>query len=75
MAHQLPTICRRCGGLVTDEMAWTIGHIIEVDLAPHLMWDEDNHCIEHARCNFAAGAAYGNRKRGRRPSRSTSRDW
>ena len=74
MAQHLPCLCRRCGQPVTEHMAWTIGHIVEVDLAPELMWEPSNHCIEHARCNYAAGARYVNRKRsaGRRV---TSREW
>lgn len=78
MAQELPTVCWRCGYVVTEDMAWTIGHIIEVDVAPELMWESTNHRIEHARCNFSAGARYGNRKRGRSrgvPTSPTSRDW
>ncbi len=76
MAEQLPAPCWRCGQLILPGMAWTIGHVIEVDIAPELMWDPSNHRHEHARCNAAAGARYGNRKRRRvRPTAPTSRDW
>ena len=76
MAKDLPVICWRCGQWITQDMAWTIGHVIEVDLAPELMWDPENHRLEHADCNFRAGAVYGNRKRGRATQVSpTSRAW
>lgn len=75
MAEQLPAICWRCGQIITQDMAWTIGHVIEVDRAPELMWDEENHQPEHATCNFSAGAAYGNRKRGQAQPSPTSRRW
>lgn len=76
MAQQLPLQCWRCGGWITSAADLTIGHIIEVDRAPELMWDEDNHKPEHRRCNLSAGAVYGNRKRGRtRTAPVTSRDW
>ena len=76
MAEQLPAPCWRCRRLITPGMAWTIGHIIEVDIAPELMWEPSNHRPEHQHCNFAAGARYGNRKRRRqRPAAPTSRDW
>ena len=76
MAKDLPVVCWRCGQWITQDMAWTIGHVIEVDLAPELMWDPENHRLEHADCNFRAGAVYGNRKRGRGGSqRVTSRAW
>ena len=78
MAQELPAVCWRCGQMVTEDMRWTIGHVIEVDVAPELMWEPTNHAIEHARCNYRAGAVYGNRKRGRvrtAPTSPTSRDW
>ncbi len=59
-----------------DEHDLTIGHIIEVDRAPELMWDEDNTRPEHRTCNYRAGAVYGNRKRGRAAAAApTSRQW
>lgn len=75
MAEQLPAPCWRCGRIITPDMVWTIGHIIEADAAPELMWDPQNTAPEHARCNFAAGARYTNRKRSRRRPAPTSRDW
>ena len=76
MAQQLPLQCWRCGYWINTIDDLTIGHLIEVDVAPHLMWDDDNIRPEHRRCNFAAGAAYGNRKRGRGRARpATSRVW
>ena len=76
MAEQLPAPCWRCGQLILPGMAWTIGHVIEVDIAPELMWEPSNHRHEHAACNYAAGARYGNRKRHWvRPTSPTSRDW
>ena len=73
----LPLPCARCGRPVEAWMSWDIGHTIEVDRAPELMWDSALHRIEHSRCNRAAGAAYGNHKRGARRRRfpPTSRDW
>jgi len=53
--------------------------VIEVDRDPDVAYDPDGYAVEHAYCNRAAGARYGNRKRaGRRradPRRWTSRDW
>lgn len=75
MAEELPAVCWRCGEWIMPGMAWTIGHIIEVDRAPELMWAPENLRHEHARCNFAAGARYGNRKRGASAPAPTSRRW
>lgn len=75
MAEQLPAPCWRCGRTITPDMQWTIGHIIEADVAPELMWHPDNLAPEHARCNYSAGARYGNRKRRRRLPSYTSRTW
>lgn len=78
MIEELPLQCWRCGGWITSSADLTIGHVIGVDEAPHLMWEPDNLRPEHARrtgnCpgNFSAGATYGNRKRVRTP---TSRAW
>ncbi len=79
LAATLPTVCWRCGRIVTADMAWDVGHLIEVDRDPNVAYDPEMHAVEHAYCNRAAGARYGNRKRaGRRradPRRWTSRDW
>ena len=76
MAQQLPLQCWRCGLWITTPDDLTIGHIIEVDVAPELMWDDENIAPEHSRCNYAAGARYGNRKRRRAaPPPVTSRQW
>lgn len=76
LAATLPAYCWRCGGVVTAEMAWDVGHAIETDRAPDLTYDPDVHRVEHAYCNRSAGARYGNAKRsGRRRPRWTSREW
>lgn len=81
LAATLPAACWRCGGIVTADMAWDVGHLIEVDLDPSNAYDPDAYAVEHAYCNRRAGAQYGNRKRAgwrRRPTTSrrwTSRDW
>lgn len=75
MERELPAICWRCGQVITPGMDWTIGHVIEIDRAPELMWERENHRHEHARCNFSAGATYGNRKRGAAMPSPTSRQW
>ena len=75
MAQDLPLQCWRCGLWINSIDDLTIGHLIEVDIAPQLMWDDDNIRPEHRRCNFSAGARYGNRKRSRRRIPATSRDW
>jgi 5-methylcytosine-specific restriction endonuclease McrA len=80
MAHLLPCVCWRCGQRITEDMQWTIGHIIDRDIAPELTWEPSNHRPEHARCNFSAGGKAGRRKQmARRPRRArtapVSREW
>lgn len=80
LEQTLPVPCARCGRPVLPGMAWDIGHTINVDIAPELMWVHELHRIEHSRCNRAAGARYGNRKRGRRsrrlpPPLTTTTNW
>ena len=79
--EQLPLQCWRCGHWIMSAADLSVGHIIEVDRAPELMWDEENLRPEHARrtahCvgNYSAGATYGNRKRGARQPAPVSRQW
>lgn len=76
LALTLPTVCWRCGRIVTEHMAWDVGHVIEVDRDPDSAYDSDGLRVEHARCNRQAGARYGNRKRGTTFKISpTSREW
>lgn len=80
MASMLPCVCWRCGHIITDDMAWTIGHVIDQADAPELIWEPGNHRLEHARCNSAAGGRAGRRKQlarqpRRRPVSPVSRDW
>ncbi len=76
LALTLPTLCWRCGRIVTEHMAWDVGHIIEVDRDPASAYDSDGYRVEHARCNRRAGARYGNAKRAATdPRRWTSREW
>ncbi len=77
LAMQLPAICPRCGRIITPQMQWDVGHIIDKDIAPELMHDPTNWRAEHSRCNRQAGAAYGNKKRRirRRYLLPTSRTW
>lgn len=75
MAAMLPCVCQRCGRVVTEDMAWTIGHIVDRAVAPELAWEPANHRIEHARCNYAAGGRAGRRKQTRRRVAPVSRDW
>ena len=46
-------------------LSTTADHIIAVDLRPDLALDRSNCRGACAPCNYGAGAAYGNRKRGR----------
>jgi 5-methylcytosine-specific restriction endonuclease McrA len=80
------THCGRCGRPIdktlprTSPWGATIGHIIEVDRAPHLIYDRDNVRLEHARCNYKAGGRYGRAKQlaaGTKPKRQRkqSRNW
>jgi hypothetical protein len=75
VAQQLPAPCWRCGTMLTEDGPWTVGHLVDRAIAPHLADDPDNWAPECARCNYRAGAAAGNRKRARTPRRVTSRDW
>lgn len=77
MSVMLPCVCPRCGHIVTEDMAWTIGHIVDQADAPDLIWEPSNHRIEHARCNSAAGGRAGRRKQlaRRRWVPPVSRDW
>lgn len=66
------TTCHRCGTWISDALPpghphkATAGHVIELDARPDLAEDPANLRPECWRCNTAAGARYGNRKRGRR---------
>lgn len=78
LAETLPAICWRCGGWIMPGMKWDVGHLVEVDRDPEAAYDLDGYAPEHAYCNRAAGAAYGNRKRAGlapRPKSPTSRQW
>ena len=75
IASLLPAPCWRCGRMLDLEDDWTVGHLVDRAVAPHLADDPGNQAPECARCNFRAGAAAGNRRRARRPRRVTSRDW
>lgn len=76
IAATLPAPCWRCGRILDTHDQWTVGHLIDRADAPWLANDPDNQAPECARCNYAAGARAGNRRRTRRPSRPvTSRDW
>ena len=75
IAALLPAPCWRCGRILDIDDDWTVGHIIDRAVAPHLAEDPDNQAPECARCNYRAGAAAGNRRRARRPRRVTSRAW
>ena len=79
MAHLLPTVCWRCGRIITEDMDWTIGHIVDRAVAPELTWDPSNHALEHARCNYAAGGRAATRRpqtyRRRRRRAPVSREW
>lgn len=76
LAQTLPAVCWRCGRIITAEMRWDVGHLVEVDRDPEGAYEDDGYAPEHAYCNRAAGAAYGNRKRGAaRAVSPTSRQW
>lgn len=70
-------VCSRCGRPVTPGQLWDVDHLIGQDIAPHLIDDPTNWAVAHRRCNRAAGAAYGNRKRApqRRTPPPPSRAW
>lgn len=57
-------ICSKCGRAVTPGQAWDVDHRVNRDQAPGLTWEPSNWAIAHRSCNRAAGAVYGNRKRG-----------
>lgn len=67
------THCGRCGNPVDHTLPrrsrWgaTIGHIIEIDRAPHLIYDRSNVRLEHWICNIRAGGKYGRNKQLRNP--------
>lgn len=77
IAATLPAPCWRCGRMVTEDMAWDVGHIIGRDVNPEYTHDPNNWAPEHSYCSRSAGARYGNAKRGGRLRRAapTSRDW
>lgn len=64
----LPAPCGRCGQVVTADMAWDVGHIVDQVDAPELAMDPSNWRPEHSRCNRAAGGRKG-RSRQLRPRR------
>lgn len=70
-------VCSKCGQAVTPAQLWDVDHVIGQDVAPHLIDDPTNWAVAHRRCNRAAGAAYGNRKRNPypRPVPPPSREW
>ena len=74
IAATLPAPCWRCGRMIGPDEPWTVGHLIDADIAPHLEHEPSNWAPEHPRCNYRAGAIAGNRKR-RRTRPATSRDW
>lgn len=71
-------VCLKCGHAVLPGQQWDVDHLVPRDLAPQLTHEPANWAIAHRRCNRAAGARYGNRKRARalesrRPK--ASRSW
>ena len=60
---QLPAPCWRCGRMLTADQPWTVGHIIDRAIAPHLAADPINWAADCPRCNYSAGASAGNRRR------------
>ncbi len=77
IAATLPAPCWRCGRMLDVDGPWTVGHLVDAAVAPHLELEPSNWAPECARCNYRAGAIAGNRRRGRsritRPV--TSREW
>ena len=71
----LPAPCWRCGRIIQPGDPFTVGHLVDAAVAPHLERDPSNWAAEHPRCNFSAGARAGNARRGRRRPPPTSRDW
>lgn len=67
------------GKRITRQNPWSldVGHKSVKDRDPRTMWAPIDTQPEHARCNRAAGAAYGNRKRGAvvRQRLKRSREW
>lgn len=61
-------VCSKCGQAVTAGQLWDVDHVVGQDVAPHLIDDPTNWAVAHRRCNRAAGAAYGNRKRAPYPT-------
>lgn len=55
----LPAACIRCGHEVTDEMAWHVGHRVDVALGGTDTYE--NVGPEHKRCNERAGGKLGAR--------------
>lgn len=76
IAATLPAPCWRCGRILDVDDNWTVGHLVDAAVAPHLEHDPSNWSAECARCNSRAGAIAGNRRRGlTRRIPVTSRDW
>ena len=64
-ARMVPTMCARCGLLITADQAVDAGHVNDGQAGGPL-------AAEHASCNRAAGALLGNQ---RRQGLRTSRQW
>ena len=65
IATTLPRPCSKCGQQVYPWQRWDVDHIRDRDNHPELTWVPSNWSVAHARCNRSAGAADGNRKRGK----------
>lgn len=76
------THCWLCGQYVDprytypDSRCASVDHVIEVDKAPHLMYERSNTRLACFGCNSSRGATYGNHKRNNKtPPPTHSRDW
>ena len=68
---RLPQPCGKCGNVVTAEMTWTVGHIVDRALggSDHI----SNTWPEHALCNFRAGGKLGAARTNARRTRTVER--
>ena len=56
IAASLPQPCIRCGRIVTPDMAWDVGHRVDLAMPGSDPWDAGP---EHRRCNRSAGGKAG----------------
>lgn len=71
IAASLPAQCIRCGGIITRDMKWDVGHRVDLEMPGANPYDVGP---EHARCNRRAGGRAGARKVNARRAARDPRD-